>query len=309
MPLNVSLADIARNIEVVAPSSVAPGDLVRAQLALPVPPESAALGDGVYAVDVRWYVTTLQPAIPDALTGFVSPLPQPAILGQDYIAPSGINQLDAVFGLLPPFATGAAPAPAATPYWLIAEFTLRRAGTLASDTAGLLTFTAAKASLPINASGISGPELVAKLVGLFKLEVPPAPVEPGAPLTAKLRPTGSEDAAWDVESASEITPQYELGATVQLEPLFRPLSRIVNGVFGLGNQVLGLGAKAFTPIVRAVSFLGDGIQRVQNAIRKVAFKGPIRAKNPVSGLRSIERQLNRLIRRMKLRSPDIFKGL
>src|SRR5688500_3489099 len=126
MPINPALLDIAK-LAAVLPSrnSVAPGDLVSATLALPLPPDSPALDGFAYSVFVRWFVTQTPPNL-DA-NGLVTNVLAPETLGTDYIAPAGLEGITAVFGLLPPLATAAAPGP--RPYWIAAEFTLDRKST------------------------------------------------------------------------------------------------------------------------------------------------------------------------------------
>jgi len=280
MAINALLLDIAKATDVVlSHATVQPGDLVFAHLAPPVPGDTTALGDYAFMVDfVRWRVTTTAPTF-DA-NGFVNPLPPAATPGTDFTAPLGLEQAAAVFGLMPPFGA-AAPAPKA--YWLIAEFTLRRA--MAVNVLDVLKLSVAKASPQINAAGFSGPELINKVLGLFKVDMPPAPVEPGASVTARLLPRGAEDAEWDVDAATDVMPNLELAAAIQLEPLLKPLSRIIGGVFGTTNEILGSGARLFAIFTRVFAALSK-------------FFG-----------RNIDRDLKRLLRRLRIRNVDIFKGL
>src|SRR5882724_3049491 len=280
MAITALLLDIAKAIEVVpSHTTVQPGDLVFAHLAPPVPGDTAALGDYAFTIDfVRWRVTTTAPTF-DA-NGFVNPLPPAATPGTDFTAPLGLEQAAAVFGLMPPFGA-AAPAPKA--YWLIAEFTLRRA--MPVSVLDVLKLSVAQASPQINAAGFSGPGLINKVLGLFKVDMPPAPVEPGAAVTARLLPRGAEDAEWDVDAATDVMPNLELAAAIQLEPLLKPLSRIIGGVFGTTNEILGSGARLFAIFTRVFAALSK-------------FFG-----------RNIDRDLKRLLRRLRIRNVDIFKGL
>lgn len=237
--IDTTLLDIAK-LAAVQPSRtvVNPGDLVSATLVLPLPGNSPALGDFAYSVDVRWLVARGARAPALDVDGFVTNLGalNLATLGTDYIAPAGITGTIVVFGLMPPFG-GAAPGP--VPHWLIADFILRRPGLVSAATIGQLRHPATRASSQITVNGLSNADIADRILGLFKVEVPPVPLEPGAGLVARLRVRGAEDAAWDVEGATEIAPQFDLAAKIPLEPLFRPLSRIVNEVFGVGNQILG----------------------------------------------------------------------
>jgi hypothetical protein len=285
MPL---LDDIANLTSIaVDRTSVDPGDIVLANVVCPVP-FSNSVGSSAFSVSATWWVTKNDPTVD----------PTPATPGIDYIAPAGTLGLSAAFALMPPFVNAN---PAAIPkksYWIVAHVTVSWAADLtgggALPPAGTVTQTSVdKASGPISANGLTLNDLTDRVLSLFKVEIPAAPVDPGNPITARLRPKGAEDAPWDVESASEIAPQFDLAAKVQLEPLFRPLGRIINGVFGVGNQIVGNAAKILSALVRGIA----GI------IGKIPGVG-----TPKIG-RSLDRALDRLIRRLRIRDVGIFKGL
>jgi hypothetical protein len=288
------LDDIANLITIaVDHTSVDPGDVVLAKIVAPVPPTS--IGNSAFPLSVTWWVTKTNPNV--SPLGIPTNATPPAALGAEYIAPGGLTGLSAAFAMMPPF-VNANPAPAPTPYWIVARIVISWAadltiGGVAAPAGTVAQKTVDKAIGPINANGLSLSDLTERVIGLFKIEIPAAPVEPGSPITARLRPKGAEDSAWDVDSASEIAPQYELAAKVQLEPLFRPLGRIINGVFGVGNQIVGNGAKIISSLVRGIA----------GVIGKIPGVG-----TPKVG-RSVDRALDQLIRRLRIRDTTIFKGL
>lgn len=310
--INTALLDVAKLATVIpSQTTVNPGDVVSAALVLPLPGDSPALGDFAYSVSVHWFVATGQPAPALDAHGFVTNVGAltRATLGTDYIAPLGLSQTAAVFGLMPPVAAAAnGAAPAATPYWLVAEFTVRRPGAVTQATLPLLQHSEVKASPQINAQGLSAANVLNRVLGLFKVEMPTPPLDPGSPISARLRPRGAEDAEWDVDAATEIAPQFDLAAKIPLEPLFKPLSRIVSGVFGIGNQILGNGVRLLTPLVRVIGAVGEGLQAIASAASNL-FGGSSRSRGPLSGLKGIGRDLERLLRRLRIRDVDIFRGL
>ena len=276
-------------------TSVDSGNLVLANVVCPVP-SSNSVGNSAFSLSVVWWVTRTNPNV-DAF-GVPTNATPPAILGTEYIAPAGTTGLSAVFGLMPPFVNANPAIVPPTPYWIVARVVISWAADLttggALPPAGTVTQKSVdKAIGPINANGLALDDLTDRIIALFKVEIPGAPVDPGNPITARLRPKSAEDAPWDVESASEIAPQFDLAAKVQLEPLFRPLGRIINGVFGVGNQIVGTAAKIVSSLVRGIA----------SVIGKIPGVG-----TPKVG-RSLDRTLDRLIRRLRIRDVGIFKGL
>jgi hypothetical protein len=300
----LTLAELGQLAKVlVDKSSVPPGELVTAHVALPLPGENNLLGSSAYAIDVVWRVTKTAPTTDTA--GTITGTPPPgAILGTEYIAPGGLHQLAAAFGLMP--AIGGDPA-VTTSYWAIAELTITwtgDAGILAgSPTGAVQQLVVEKASGRIDALGLSDGEIVTRAAGLFKIEMPTVPVEPGAALTARIRPKGGEDSEWDLESATSVLPKYDLAAKIKLDPLFKPIGRIVNGIFGVANQISGAAVRLLLPVVKVMAAIEGGIQSVAGGIsRLLGRKNPLRGVNPV-------KEVERLLRSIRIRNIDLFKNL
>lgn len=307
----LTLGELGRLAKVLVDRTVAdPGDVVTSQLLLPLPQDSVVLNNAGYTVDVSWRVTTDDPA-PDADGTTVNNAPA-APLGTDYIAPTGLHQLNAAFVLRPPYGAGAAPA--ATGYWVVARVTitwttdLTAAGALDPIVpAGAVDqLVIEKASPRIDANGLSGDDLISRVAGLFKVEIPTAPLEPGGTVAARLRPAGAEDQEWDIESATEIAPEFDLAAKVQLEPLFRPVGALVDGVIGVGNQILGLGVRLAMPLVRVIGAVGDGLVKVADAVLPGNQRG---RGSRLSGLTRIDDALVALLNRLKIPRTNVFRDL
>jgi hypothetical protein len=307
----LTLAELGRLAKVIVDrQSVNPGDVVIAQLLAPLPQDSVVLNNAGYNIDVSWRVTAVDPA-PNA-DGTTVNNAAPAALDTDYIAPTGLHQLSAAFVLRPPYAAGAAPP--ARRYWVVARVTITWTTDItAAGGLGPLVPAGAveqivieKASPPIDAVGLSGNDLIGRVTNLFKVEIPTAPLEPGGAIAARLRPVGAEDTEWDVESASEIAPQFDLAAKVQLEPVFRPLDALVNGVVGVGNQIIGLGVRLVMPLVRVIGGVGDGLVKIADAVLPGNQGG---RGSRLSGLSRIDDALIALLNRLKIPRTNVFRDL
>jgi hypothetical protein len=206
----ITLAEIGRLAKVVVDqTNVDPGDVVGVHLALPLPSDRLELGSAsAYTAHVSWRVTKVEPQADNYRT--TANNPAGAIIGTEYIAPGGLHGLSTAVSLLPPIGDNA---PASQAYWVIASVTLSWASDLtavgaAAPAGAILQTSIEKTSPQITAARISDAELKTRVLDLFKIVAPAAPLEPGSEFTARLRPKGAEDASWDV-GASDVLLQHD----------------------------------------------------------------------------------------------------